>query len=91
MSEERSMLFDDWAGTRHRSLQIEKQENGYIVKATFSVQKTEIESYTMIDSPKKKVWRKETRTFVFYTDTEVLTFTKGYLKAAVTPASPLSA
>ena len=54
----------------HRSLKIDKQENGYVVKAMFPKQpKGDFDSTT-----KEKV-------FVYYTEEEVVSFVQHYLNA----------
>lgn len=67
-----------WGKNRHRKLEIEKVDNGYIVKARFS--------HDYIDPggdglPPRTRTTATTREFVFYTDPELLEFAKNYLSA----------
>jgi ribulose bisphosphate carboxylase small subunit len=67
-----TIVGQSWA-SKHRGLQIDKVENGYQVKARFSER----------TRPKGSVWQESVtwRTYVYYTEEEVVAFVRQYLKA----------
>ena len=74
MVAERTMAGAGWHGYGlHRSLKLDKVENGYSVKARFPMKKTGEGDYNP---------GTEERQFVFYTPEEVVVFVTDYLNAS---------
>ncbi len=68
-----TMGCQDW-GSSHRELQVERVENGYVVKAKFYRQRKAYDS-SMVDSTHRKE-------FVFHSDAEMLEWVKAYFEAS---------
>jgi hypothetical protein len=64
----------DWSTTRHRRCSVEKQENGFVVKASFNEEVGRAITREVLRQKVEKAW-------VFYTTEEVLDFLREYLDA----------
>lgn len=65
-------------GSSHRTMKIEKVDNGYIVKATFREKR---KSTDPVSLKEETHYSTKEKTYVFYTVAEVVMFTRSYLEA----------